>query len=114
VLIVPDKRQTFDRRRPVTPLEHLVDDESVGRGEDDATHLPEILALHDLALDPGAGSRAEFEQRSRENARHRSLHHHVFDLALSRAVLEATGFIVREQSAEPPHHLITVAVNGEI
>ena len=49
VLLLPDGRRTFDHRRPVTPLAHLIDDFNAGTAEDDLTHLSEILALHDLS-----------------------------------------------------------------
>jgi SAM-dependent methyltransferase len=82
LLVLPNPASNFDHRRPVTAFEHLLDDERRGTGEDDLTHLPEILALHDLARDPWAGGREAFERRSRDNLRHRGLHHHVFDAAL--------------------------------
>jgi SAM-dependent methyltransferase len=82
LLALPIPATNFDHQRPVTAFAHLLDDESRGVGEDDLTHLPEILALHDLARDPWAGGREAFERRSRENLRHRGLHHHVFDADL--------------------------------
>ena len=43
LLIVPQREGTFDHRRPVTKLEHLRADARELTGEDDLTHLPEIL-----------------------------------------------------------------------
>jgi len=85
LLVVPHRDGTFDHRRPVTPLAHMREDERRGTAEDDLTHLDEVLRLHDLARDPGAPSREVFEQRCRENARTRGMHHHVF---VSRSVIE--------------------------
>jgi SAM-dependent methyltransferase len=85
LLVIPHYEGTFDHRRPVTTLEHLREDATRETGEDDMTHLPEILALHDLERDPGAGSRAAFEARCRDNEASRGMHHHVFD---SRAVVD--------------------------
>jgi len=48
-------------------------------GEEDLTHVPEILELHDLSRDEGAGTREQFRQRCLANHVHRALHHHVFD-----------------------------------
>ena len=54
------------------------DDAARETGEDDVTHVEEILALHDLERDPGAPDRETFERRCRENASTRAMHHHVF------------------------------------
>ncbi|HRJ46989.1 MAG TPA: methyltransferase domain-containing protein [Opitutaceae bacterium] len=109
VLILPDPVHTFDHRRPVTTLAHLQEDFARGTGEDDLTHLDEILTLHDLRRDPWAGSAAAFAGRSRHNAENRCLHHHVFDGALQRAVLEACGWTVTATERVRPLHLLALA-----
>jgi SAM-dependent methyltransferase len=109
VLVVPHKEGTFDHRRPVTALSHLVDDLERGTGEDDLTHLPEVLALHDLSRDPGAGERAMFEARSQRNHENRCIHHHVFDTALVAEMLDRAGFRIRILEAVEPHHIVAVA-----
>ena len=111
LLALPDPSRTFDHRRPVTTLAHLHDDFDRWTGEDDLTHLPEILALHDLARDPSAGSPAEFEARSSANISNRCLHHHVFDLALVRAILTETGWEVLAAERLAPLHLVAWARN---
>jgi SAM-dependent methyltransferase len=45
VIIVPDKRYTFDLNRSYTSMDHLVDDFNKNVGEDDTTHFEEILTL---------------------------------------------------------------------
>jgi hypothetical protein len=60
LLIVPHKDKTFDHNRPVSSLNHLVEDLENGVGENDLTHLPEIFELHDLKQDPGAGDFTSF------------------------------------------------------
>lgn len=94
VLVLPRKESNFDRRRPVTGFDHFWADFTDDVGEDDLTHLDEILALHDLALDPPAGTLEQFRERSLQNYTNRGLHHHVFDEPLIRRVLDATGFDV--------------------
>lgn len=96
VLILPDKSRNFDHRRPDTQFEHLLEDFEQGVNETDLTHLDEIIRLHDLELDPGAGTLDNFERRSRENFVNRTLHHHVFSESLIRSVLGHTGFEVLE------------------
>jgi SAM-dependent methyltransferase len=106
LLIVPHKDGTFDHRRPVTTLEHMLEDAEADRGEDDVTHLDEVLALHDLERDPWAPSRAIFEQRCRENFTTRSMHHHVFS---SRTIVEASraaGLRVAMLQAVAPCHIV--------
>ena len=113
VLLLPDPAHTFDHRRPVTTLAHLQADLARGTGEDDLTHFAEILALHDLRRDPWAGSPEEFAARSRQNAENRCLHHHVFDVALQRAMLEECGWIVTGIERVRPLHLLALATRPD-
>jgi len=109
VLVVPHRDGTFDHRRPVTPLAHLEDDLERGTGEGDLTHLEEILRLHDLARDPGAGDAAAFAARSRDNLTNRCLHHHVFDLRLALAVVNRAGFAIEAAECFRPFHVAVIA-----
>lgn len=109
VLVLPHKEGTFDHRRPVTTLAHLIHDEERGTTEDDQTHLPEILALHDLALDPQAGDRVAFSARSLRNAENRCLHHHVFDTRTAIEMVDRAGFQILEAEAALAHHIFIVA-----
>ena len=111
VLLLPDRRHTFDHRRPVTTLEHLIDDFKAEMGEDDLTHLPEILALHDLERDPDAGDMASFKARSLRNVENRCLHHHVFDVRLARELVEYAGLKVHAVEEHGPHHILLLAQN---
>jgi len=81
VLVPAHKDGTFDWRRPVTPLEHMIEAHETNQSEDDLTHLPEVLTLHDLEKDPPAGSPEQFKQRCLANSVNRAIHHHVFDTA---------------------------------
>ncbi|MFV0495916.1 class I SAM-dependent methyltransferase [Mycobacterium sp.] len=92
VLVLPNKKSNFDHRRPVTKFEHLLEDFANDVGEDDLTHLDEILALHDLKRDPPAGDLENFRKRSLKNVENRTLHHHVFDVPLIEKVLAHVGF----------------------
>lgn len=94
VLVLPNKASNFDHRRPVTTLDHLLADFSEDVGEDDMTHLEEILALHDLSMDPPAGTLSQFRERSLDNLHNRTLHHHVFDEQLIDALLRHLDFDV--------------------
>ena len=78
VILVPDKRYTFDHKRANTTFEHMLGDYENNTPETDLTHLPEILELHDLAMDPPAGDLESLRRRSEHNYENRCLHHHVF------------------------------------
>jgi SAM-dependent methyltransferase len=106
LLVMPHYEGTFDHRRPVTSVEHMRADAEREMGEDDLTHLEEIIELHDLARDPGAPNREAFEQRCRENVATRGMHHHVFD---SRSVVElcrAAGLEVIAMRPKPTFNIV--------
>jgi SAM-dependent methyltransferase len=109
LLVVPHRDGTFDHRRPVTGLAHLLDDWRRGTTEQDLTHLPEILALHDLARDPQAGGREAFVLRSQANAESRCLHHHVFDTALAVEIVNQVSLQILAVEALWPFHVLVVA-----
>lgn len=110
VLVLPYYRNTFDHRRTPTPVADMLADYERGVGEDDLTHLEEVLEKHDLERDPGAaGSREAFEARCRDNFSNRCMHHHVFDEHNSRELLTAVGFKVRAVDLARPFHLCLLA-----
>ncbi|MFZ2333454.1 MAG: methyltransferase domain-containing protein [Sideroxyarcus sp.] len=113
LLLLPDRTRTFDHRRPVTTMEHLVADFKAGVTEDDLTHLPEILALHDLKRDPEAGDNEAFKRRSMRNIENRCLHHHVFDAGLAVNLVEYMGLKVLAVEEVYPHHILVLAKNPE-
>jgi SAM-dependent methyltransferase len=86
LIIVPKKEANFDHNRPTTSFEHLKNDYDNNIGEDDLSHLEEILRLHDLLLDPPAGTYTEFKVRSLNNFQNRALHQHVFDVNLLKKI----------------------------
>lgn len=109
VMVAPHRDGAFDHRRPVTTFQHLLEDFERKTGEEDLTHLTEILSLHDLSRDPDAGTLAEFETRSRNNFENRCLHHHVFDVNLVAKMLTHAGCDVLALDQLAPHHIIAVA-----
>jgi len=79
LLLVPNKKYFFDHKRPIVTFSHLFEDYQKGVGENDLTHLDEILILHDLEMDKHSGTFEQFKTRSLKNFENRTLHHHVFD-----------------------------------
>jgi SAM-dependent methyltransferase len=109
LIIVPDKRRTFDHQRPFTTFKHIEADFQNDTPETDLTHLEEILALHDLALDPNAGDASQFRNRCFMNFKVRAMHHHVFTPELLRRMLERVYMKVLSVGIERPHHIIGLA-----
>jgi len=109
VLLLPDKDRTFDHRRPVTTMEHLVADFDAGMTEDDLSHMPEILSLHDLELDPEAGDPAAFKARCLRNAENRCFHHHVFDTRLAVRLIDHVGLQILAAETILPMHILVVS-----
>ena len=109
VLVLPYYRATFDHRRQPTGVDHMFDDFNQNIGEDDLTHLDEILEKHDLTRDPLAGSKEDFHKRSINNYSNRCLHHHVFDERNSRELLVRVGFRVLLVDLAIPHHICILA-----
>jgi SAM-dependent methyltransferase len=109
VLVLPNYRETFDHFRTPTAVDHMFDDFRQDIGEDDLTHLPEILENHDLRRDAAAGSRENFRKRSLENFSNRCLHHHVFDERNSRELVTRVGFEVLSVELAIPSHICILA-----
>lgn len=110
LIILPDKRYTFDQNRPITPFGHLLDDLKKDIDETDLTHLDEILELHDLSRDLAAGPREQFKERSLSNHENRCLHHHVFDFELLRKIYKYNNVKVIDASFERPNHQIILGI----
>lgn len=113
VLLLPHKDKTFDHRRPVTTLEHLIADFKAGMAEDDLTHLPEILALHDLDRDVEAGDAEQFRERCLHNYKNRCLHHHAFDARLAAEVARYVGLELIDVEEIQPFHILLVAQKSD-
>ncbi len=109
VLVLPDYRKTFDHRREPTAVDHMFRDYEQNTGEEDLTHLPEILARHDLQRDPGAGSREAFQQRAQDNFSNRCMHHHVFDERNSAELLSRSGYDVLAADLAVPFDICLLA-----
>jgi predicted SAM-dependent methyltransferase len=116
IVIIPHKQGTFDRNRPVTKFEHLVEDFTRGVGEDDLAHLDEILAMHDFAMDPDVEGYEAFKQRALNNIQNRCLHQHVFDTSLVLQMLNYLGLQILAVDTVLPCHIVTLSrkVNNNV
>ena len=109
LLVLPDKHRTFDYRRPVTPLAHLVDDYARNTGETDMSHVEEFVTLWNYRKYPIARSVDEHRLRYKDNYHKRLLHHHVFDLKSAVAMVSHSGFRILSSERLRPNHLIVLA-----
>lgn len=109
LLVLPDKRFTFDKKRPYTTFNHILEDYKNNTAENDLTHIPEILQLHYLKLDPGAEQDFEkFKNRCQQNFQNRCAHHHVYSLELLKQMMEYLGMQVITQKAVPSIHQVII------
>jgi SAM-dependent methyltransferase len=109
VVVVPHKAGMFDHRRPFTTFDHVLADFESNVTETDLTHLEEIVALHDLTLDPPAGSREQFRKRCLQNASSRAMHHHVFSPGLLVDMFSLMEMRVLNVTVERPYHIVVFA-----
>jgi SAM-dependent methyltransferase len=101
---VPNKEKTFDYKRKITTLEHIVDDFKNGINHDDLTHLEEVVELKDDFLSPNYKTKDELRRICSDNINNRLMHHHVFDLNLLISIMEKVEFkIVYAGTIESGH-----------
>ena len=106
LLVLPNARYGFDHRRPVTLFNHFQSDFENNIGEDDLSHLPEILKLHDFNLDRRVGSQEDFLVRANNNLKIRGLHHHVFNLDLLQEIFNYLNVEILDCSFIGLEHLV--------
>ena len=109
IIVAPDMRRTYDRKRPLTKLQHILEDYRNQTQEDDSTHFSEVLRLHDLSRDGTASSYLEHETRTALNTTNRIMHHHTFDMKLLVNLLKEVGFSVTDTQTFRPFHLLAIA-----
>lgn len=114
LVVVPQRETTFDRHRPIASFDHIEADFKAGTGEDDLSHLDEIVALHDLGLDPGAVSRQKFRERCLRNFELRAMHHHVFSPELLVMMFHRLEMRALHVSIERPFHIVGFAQKTEL
>lgn len=112
LLVMPHGEGTFDRKRPFTPLEHLREDFAREQGEDDGTHMAEILELHDYGRDPGM-TRTRLERDLAANASSRVAHHHVFRLSNACEMAASSGWQPVWAGAILPYDIVVLAQKVE-
>ena len=98
-MVVPDRRRTFDHRRPLTEIAHMLDDYRNGTTQSDATHIDDFVYGVDWKTFSPATAPAD-EKRARDGLAaiyHSSvaggleinIHFHTFTLPSAVALIEA-------------------------
>ena len=106
LIIVPDKRFTFDHLRPITSFDHLLRDYEKNMGEDDMTHLQETIRLHDAELDMLS---KDNDLDWSKNFQTRRMHHHVFDKRLLKQVADFFDLDIMRMDWMYPYNIIMLA-----
>lgn len=109
LLVLPHRDGAFDWRRPITGISHLIQDYEKNVGEDDRTHFPEILALHDVHTCDPKETPEHFRQRCLQNFQNRGMHHHVFDTNTAVEMTHRAAFQVLRVDPLEPYHIIILA-----
>lgn len=106
-MVLPHMAGTFDHRRPVTPLAHLIEDHDNQTPESDLTHLGEIVEFHDFGREFGAAQdREALRARGLDNLTNRCLHHHTFDTDAAVRLLDHVGWQLLAVEAILPYHIV--------
>lgn len=106
LIVLPHKDGTFDHRRPVTTLRHMIADYEADMKEDDMTHLGEILKLHDFKYDKGTADVESLKERSVKNLENRCMHHHVFTALSAATMVDHAGLKIIDADVKRPYHIV--------
>ncbi len=109
VLVLPHKERTFDHRRAVTRLEHVIADYENQTPESDMTHFDDAITLHDVSRNPGGGGYETIVEQAKRNFETRCIHHHVFDLGFAVDVVNQAGLQILAAELFEPYHIIVFA-----
>ncbi|MCL1920674.1 MAG: class I SAM-dependent methyltransferase [Kiritimatiellaeota bacterium] len=111
LLIVPHKNGTCDRFRPITTLQHLIQDYQQAVTESDLTHLEEVLSLHDFTKE--SFSRSSYREMVLNNYSTRSIHHHVFDTYTAIEMMDYMQLRIHRVVPFRPFHIAIFAQKAD-
>jgi SAM-dependent methyltransferase len=109
ILFLPHRARTFDRLRPRTTLEHLIDDERVDRGDNDPTHFRE---WRERVIDTGLLPAHYQGLPESEWIARAAIHHHVWEGADLAEVFRHLGLEVLLCEEQVPDRLDSFVVVG--
>jgi predicted SAM-dependent methyltransferase len=114
VMVVPHKDGTYDHKRPVTKLDHIIEDYNTNISENDSTHFHEVLELHDIKVDTSVRDYEDHYERTNDNSSRRIVHHHVFDTFLVVKMIDYVGFRIIDVQLLNPYNIIVIAQKDEL
>ena len=109
VIIAPDMRYTYDRKRPITTITHIINDFNRNTEETDNTHFDEVINMHDLTIDGSVDSYDNHVNRTLDNVNTRIVHHHTFNMTLLKELLRYCNFKIIKYQSIKPFHLTVIA-----
>jgi SAM-dependent methyltransferase len=106
LVILPEKRNSFDYFREYTSFEHLISDFNKNVKEDDQTHAQEIFKFHDLDMGD-IHSKKNLKKLMLNVFENRAIHHHVFSMDVLIKIFVNQGFrIIDKQYIWPFTNLV--------
>ncbi len=108
VIVLPHKDATFDCKRAVTSLDHLLADEANATAEDDDTHFQDFLTNFDASKSPNPTTPEGLAEFVAQNLTMRGVHHHVFNTPLVLQIMDHIGLKVLFARARMPHDIVVV------
>jgi predicted SAM-dependent methyltransferase len=114
VMVVPHKDGTYDHKRPVTKLNHLIEDYNSNIAENDTTHFHEVLEMHDIKIDTSVRDYDDHYERTTDNSNRRIVHHHVFDTQLVVNMIDYIGFKIIDVQLLKPYNIIIIAQKEDL
>lgn len=108
LFIVPYSINTFDNKRKITELKHMIDDYNMDIREDDKTHMEEIMKNHNMIRDAGVIDYDLFIKRCNNNHQIRGCHHHVFNEYNFYELLDYVKLKVVKVELWYPFHMVFI------
>jgi SAM-dependent methyltransferase len=90
--VIPNRDKTFDHKRALTTIEHLIEDHHARRTEIDWHHVLDFLRNHDAERDVVYKGDKQAHFNHVMQAPQYNVHNHVFDRALVYVMHEYAGF----------------------
>lgn len=108
-IVAPNMKDTYDRNRSLTSLDHVITDFKNRTVESDTTHFDEVINLHDFFLDSTVNSIEDHVQRTLDNINTRIVHHHTFHMGSLSFLLKYCDYQIIDKQFVKPYHLMIIA-----
>ena len=108
LLVVPHKEGTYDHKRPITGMAHLIEDYDGNTGEDDQTHFDEMIELTDYSKNKKISNSALMKECVKVNHSVRGMHHHVFNTELVLKLCDYVALKILSVYHVSPFHIIVL------